>query len=71
MELCLGGKGIFFNTLPIRVFISCVLIRSTKGLSTFSQFDLLLSFPVLSPNFTHKALGYKNHPAPCVHPPSP
>lgn len=71
MELCLGGKGIFFGTLPITVFISCVLIRSMEGLSTFSQFGLLFSFPVLSPDFIHKGLGFKNRPAPCVHSPSP
>lgn len=71
MELRLDGKGILFSTLSVTVFISCVLIRSVEGLSTSSQFGLLLSVPILSPNFIHKALGCKNHPAPCVHAPSP
>lgn len=71
MELCLDGKGIFSALyLWQAVFISWVLIRSMEGPSILSQLGLLLSFPVLSSNFVHKAPGFKHHPAPCVHSPS-
>lgn len=71
MELYLDGKGIFSALyLWQAVFISWVLIRSMEGPSILSQLGLLLSFPVLSSNFVHKAPGFKHHPAPCVHSPS-